>query len=123
MALLSTYYIHLRLLLLPAGTISKYSLVAGNWVANGSYATNFGGFGLAAANAGTGAALYVTTGLGANAANNVIKTTDDAGYNTIMSVTIPNVTLYTAPGGTTLKGIALRGGRCYAVCNCLTRNF
>jgi hypothetical protein len=42
-----------------AGTIFKYSLVSGSWVANGSYTTNFGGFGLAAEFGGTGAYLYV----------------------------------------------------------------
>ena len=48
-----------------AGTIFKYSLVSGSWVANGSYTTAFGGFGMAAKTAGTGANIYVSTGLGA----------------------------------------------------------
>ena len=89
-----------------SGTIAKYSLVAGNWVANGSYSTSFGGFGLAAANTGTGTALYVTTGLGATTANSVVKMMDDGGYNTAISVTLPIVTLYTTSAATTLKGIA-----------------
>jgi hypothetical protein len=38
-----------------AGTIFKYSLVSGSWVDNGSYTTNFGGFGLAAEFGSTGA--------------------------------------------------------------------
>ena len=60
-----------------AGSISKYSLVAGSWTANGSYATAFGGFGLAAANNGAGgASLWVSTGTGASLANSVIKLTD-----------------------------------------------
>ena len=57
-----------------AGTIAKYSLVSGSWTANGSYTTSFGGFGLAAANNGSGgASLYVTTGTGATTANQVIE--------------------------------------------------
>jgi hypothetical protein len=37
----------------------------------------------------------------------VIKLTDTAGYNSAISVTTANnVTLYTAPAGTTVKGIA-----------------
>ncbi len=90
-----------------SGSILKYSLVAGTWVANGTYTTNFGGFGMAAAKSGTGAALYVTTGTGATAANNVLKIMDDAGYNTAMSVTTANSTLFSAAAGTTLKGIAM----------------
>ena len=35
------------------GTVYKYSLVDGLWVANGTYTTNFGGFGLAAEKSGT----------------------------------------------------------------------
>ena len=89
-----------------AGTIEKYSLVSGSWTANGSYATLFGGFGLAAAQQGTGATLFVTTGQGALVANNVLKVTDDAGYNATINVTTANnVTLYTTPAGTILKGI------------------
>ncbi|MEI6533873.1 MAG: YDG domain-containing protein, partial [Verrucomicrobiaceae bacterium] len=88
------------------GTIFKYSLVSGSWTANGSYTTNFDGFGLAAAKSGSGAALYATTGSGATAANSVVKVTDTAGYNSTIAVTTANnVTLYTAPAGTTVKGI------------------
>lgn len=90
-----------------AGTIAKYSLVSGTWVSNGSYTTNFGGFGLAAAKGGSGANLYVTSGTGGVAVNNVIHLTDDAGYNAAINVTTANnVILYTAPTGTILKGIA-----------------
>ena len=88
-----------------AGTIFKYSLVGGSWTANGTYTTTFGGFGLCAARSGAGgAALYVTTGTGATANNNVIKLVDAAGYNATISVGSA-VTLYTAPSGT-MKGIA-----------------
>ncbi|MGC4104084.1 T9SS type A sorting domain-containing protein [Ferruginibacter sp.] len=90
-----------------AGTINKYSLVAGSWVANGSYTTAFGGFGLAAQAGGGGAYLYVTTGQGALTANSVIKATDAAGYNATISITTGNnVNLYTAPAGKIIKGIA-----------------
>ena len=90
-----------------AGTICKYSLVNGSWAANGSQGTLFGGFGLCAARSGGGAVLYLTTGTGATAANSVIKLTDTAGYNATINITTgSNVTLYTAAGGTTMKGIA-----------------
>ena len=89
------------------GSIAKYSLVSGSWTSNGSYATNFGGFGLAAADNGTGALLFTTTGTGANVANSLIKLSDNTGYNGIISITTANnVTLYTTPAGTNLKGVA-----------------
>jgi hypothetical protein len=91
-----------------AGAINKYSLVSGTWTANGTYATSFGGFGICAATiGGGGAALYVTTGTGATAANKVIKLADTAGSNSTISINTPdNLTLYTAATGTTMKGIA-----------------
>ena len=91
-----------------AGAINKYSLVSGIWTAIGNYATSFGGFGICAATiGGGGAALYVTTGTGATAANKVIKLADTAGYNSTISINTPNnLTLYTAATGTTMKGIA-----------------
>ncbi len=89
------------------GTIAKFSLVSGTWTANGTHATAFGGFGIAAEDNGTGAILYVTSGQGALAANNVIKLTDTAGYNATIAISTPsNVTLYTAPAGKINKGIA-----------------
>ncbi|MES1159196.1 MAG: lamin tail domain-containing protein, partial [Bacteroidota bacterium] len=90
-----------------SGTLSKYSLVASSWVANSSYTTSFGGFGLAVAKAGSSASLYVTTGTGATAANNLVQLTDAAGYNADIAITTANnVVLYTAPAGTTLTGVA-----------------
>jgi hypothetical protein len=90
-----------------AGTIFKYSLVSGSWTANGTYTTAFGGFGMAAKKSGTGAELFVSSGTGATAANNVIKLTDAAGYNTTIAITTAsNVTLYTATAGTVVKGVA-----------------
>ncbi len=90
-----------------AGSIAKYSLVSGSWVANGSYTTAFGGFGVTAADNGNGALLYVSTGTGATAANSVLKIADTAGFNTAIAITTANnVTLYTAPAGTVVKGVA-----------------
>ncbi len=90
-----------------AGTIFKYSLVAGSWTANGSYTTAFGGFGLAATKSGTGAALFVSTGTGATITNSVIRVTDTAGFNSNIAVTTANnVTLYTAATGKIIKGVA-----------------
>ncbi len=90
-----------------AGTINKYSLVSGNWTANGSYTTTFGGFGLAAADNANGALLYVSTGLGALTANSVLKISDTAGYNATLAITTANnVSLYTAPTGAVVKGVA-----------------
>ena len=89
-----------------AGTVAKFSLVGGSWTANGTYTTAFGGFGMAAEQSGSGASLYLTTGTGATAANRVLRLSDTAGYNaTINVVTANNVTLYTATGNETLKGI------------------
>lgn len=89
------------------GTIAKYSLVSGTWTANGTLTTTFGGFGLAAADNGSGAVLYVTTGQGALTANSVLRILDTAGYNATLSITpANNVTLYTAPTGKIVKGVA-----------------
>jgi hypothetical protein len=90
-----------------AGTIAKFSLVGGTWTANGTYTTAFGGFGLAAADNGAGAFLYVSTGQGALTANSVIRLSDTAGYNTAINISTPsNLTLYTAPAGNIIKGVA-----------------
>ncbi len=89
-----------------AGTINKYSLVSGSWTANGSAATSFGGFGLAAeANGIGGAFLYVSTGQGALTANQVLRLTDSAGYNAPLSLGA-NLALFTAPAGAVVKGVA-----------------
>ncbi|MEA3210282.1 MAG: large repetitive protein [Chthoniobacter sp.] len=90
-----------------AGTIEKYSLVGGSWVANGSYVTAFGGFGIVAADNANMADLYVTTGTGATVANNVLHLTDTAGFNSTINITTAsNQTLYTAPAGFLAKGIS-----------------
>ncbi len=99
-----------------AGSISKFSLSGGSWVANGTATTTFGGFGLAVAdrdatNVTVGADLYVTTGQGALTANRLVKLVDTAGFNATISIaaaqlaTATATTLYTAPTGTILKGV------------------
>ena len=94
-----------------SGTINKYSLVNGSWTANGSYATTFGGFGLTAAPSGSGASLYLTTGNSNTDGNSVMMLTDAAGYNSTINIaTANNITLYTAPTGSTAKGIAFVPG-------------
>ena len=94
------------LYILDGATISKFSLVSGSWVQNGS-ATSLGGatgVGLTAASNGTGAYLYVTTG----ASLTVLQITDTAGYDAAPAInTSNNVTLYTAPTGQFIKGVAL----------------
>ena len=90
------------------GLVEKYSLVGGSWTANGSYATSFGGFGLAAQPLlrVTGANLYVTSGTGATIAGTVVQLNDTAGFNSAINiVTANNISLYTAPTGTILKGV------------------
>ena len=95
------------LYILESSAIYKYSLVAGSWVSNGTYTTSFGGLGLAAEKNGSGFNLYATSGNGATPANNVVRLTDDAGYNAAINITTANnVILYTAPAGTIMKGIA-----------------
>ena len=90
-----------------AGSILKYSLVSGSWTANGTYTTNFAGFGFAARKSGTGAELFISSGAGALTANSVFKVTDAAGYNTTIAVTTGNnVNLYTSAAGTVIKGVA-----------------
>jgi len=93
------------LYILDGATISKFSLVSGTWTQNGN-ATSIGGatgVGMCAVSNGTGANLYVTTGTGLT----VLEITDSAGYNAPPSInTSNNVTLYTAPSGQFLKGVA-----------------
>jgi hypothetical protein len=87
------------------GTLEKYSLVGGSWTSNGTFTTNFGGFGLAAAPAGGAATLFVTTGQGAATANSVVRLSDNFSYNAPITIDPTVTTLFTAPAGTILKGI------------------
>ncbi|MBL8069398.1 MAG: PEP-CTERM sorting domain-containing protein [Armatimonadetes bacterium] len=94
-----------------AGTISKFSLVSGSWVANGTAATTFGGFGLAAraTAAAPGATLFVTTGQGALTANSVLSISDSAGWNSTLNLGSAT-TLFTADTGKIIKGIDFTPG-------------
>jgi hypothetical protein len=88
------------------GAINKYYLQAGTWTLSSSYTTTFGGYGLAAClNNSGGVNLYVTTGDGTVAGNMAYELTDDSVWNEGPNITDQNL-LYTAPGATTLKGIA-----------------
>jgi len=90
-----------------AGAVKKYSLAGGTWASGGSYATTFGGYGLAVAPVfgGVGASLYVTTGDGTVAGNSLEQLTDTADWNSPITIGAPTL-LYTVTGGATLKGIA-----------------
>jgi hypothetical protein len=86
--------------------ISKYSLVGGTWVSNSSAAVG-GLFGLAAEldPLGNGKEdLFATSGTGATGANTVLKFVDSAGWNQSINLGA-STTVYTAPTGTTAKGI------------------
>jgi hypothetical protein len=94
-----------------AGVINKFfsaTGAGGTWKAAGTYATLFGGDGLAAAtNGGGGVWLYVTSGDGTVAGNRVLQLTDTSAWNVTLNITTAsNVTLYTAATGTTIKGVA-----------------
>ena len=91
-----------------AGTISKFSLVGGSWVSNGSYTTSFGGRSMVAAGNATGATLYLTGGDGGTTGTSVVKVTDTAPWNSAIAITTANnLNLYTFPAsGPVAKGIA-----------------
>jgi hypothetical protein len=98
-----------------AGTIAKFSLVGASWVANGTFSTGVGGFGLTAEATGSGALLYLTTGQGALVANQVLRLTDDAGYNEVIDINASNnLVVYTAPAGRILKGVDFAPQPCIA---------
>ncbi len=100
-----------------AGTISKFSLVTGSWVANGTQTTTVGGFGLVAkdldpTNVTPGADLFFSSGNGAVAANTIRNFRDTAGFNQTISISAGTLNanagslIYTAAAGTTIKGVA-----------------
>jgi hypothetical protein len=87
------------------GIIKKYSLVGGNWTANGGFTNKTGIDGLfATPNGNGGVNLFFTTGSGGTASNSIVRVTDAAGWNQNISITSSNV-LYTATGSTSLKGL------------------
>jgi hypothetical protein len=88
------------------GIINKFSLVGGNWTANGGFTNTTGVDGLFATTNGNGGVnLFYTTGSGGTRSNSIIRVTDAAGWNQNISITSSNV-LYTATGSTSLKGLA-----------------
>jgi hypothetical protein len=88
-----------------AALINKYSWVGGNWVTNGFFTNSTGIDGLFATTNGNGGVnLFYTTGAGGTAANSIIRVTDSAGWNQNISIISSNL-LYTAPAGTSLKGL------------------
>jgi hypothetical protein len=89
--------------------ITKYSNEGGiwyesfNWVANGSFTNRTGGDSLFATTNGTGGIyIYLTTGV--SKSNSLVRVTDAGGWNAPFQIVSSNV-LYTAQGGTYLKGI------------------
>jgi len=87
------------------GIINKYSLVGGNWTANGWFTNTTGIDGLFATTNGNGGVnLFYTTGSGGSQSNSIVRVTDAAGWNQNISITSSNV-LYTATGSTSLKGL------------------
>lgn len=87
-----------------AGTIAKYSLVAGSWVSNGTFTTTYGAFNVIAEKSGNNFILFITSGNGATAANTVRQLIDTAGYNVTIGINSEKI-LFTSPAGTTLKGL------------------
>jgi hypothetical protein len=87
------------------GVINKFSLVGGNWTANGSFTNSTGIDGLFATTNGDGGVnLFFTTGSGGSKSNSIVRVTDAAGWSQNISITSSNV-LYTAAGSTSLKGL------------------
>ena len=83
--------------------ITKYSYVSGNWVANGSFTNSTGGDSLFATTNGAGGIyVYLTTGI--SKSNSLVRLTDAGGWGGPIHIVSSNV-LYTAKGGTYLKGI------------------
>jgi len=95
-----------------AGTIYKYVLAGGSWTTEGTYSTGLGGYGLCAVTNGGGGGvnLYFTTGNGSTSGNSLDQVTDTT-YPVNSTLGIPGgpgvvITLYTAPAGELLKGVA-----------------
>ncbi len=87
------------------GLINKYSLVEGNWNANGSFTNSTGVDGLfATTNGNGGVCLFYTTGGGGTGGNSIVRVTDAAGWDQDISIISSNV-IYTAGGTVSLKGL------------------
>jgi hypothetical protein len=89
------------------GLINKFSLVDGNWLANGSFTSATGCDGLfATTNRNGGVDLFYTTGTGGTQSNSIVRVTDASGWNQTINITSSNV-LYNATGSSapSLKGL------------------
>lgn len=89
--------------------VEKYSLVAGNWVSNGTVGSNIDDYrGLTATVSGSTVTLYSTM-RGANASNtkggHLVRLTDASGYNGAFSAT-PVVLATAVTNATAFRGIA-----------------
>jgi hypothetical protein len=88
------------------GFINKFSLVGGNWSANGRFTNSTGIDGLFATTNGNGGInLFYTTGGGGSSSNSIVRVTDAAGWNQNISIISSNV-LYTTTGSASLKGLS-----------------
>ena len=88
--------------------LQKYSLVSGTWVANGIVGTSSNSFrGIAGCVTGTNVNLFLTGKGGsiATGGGELIRITDNSGYNGALSGT-PTL-LATAPANTAFRGVAL----------------
>lgn len=86
------------------GQIQKYSLVSGNWTANGTVALA-AVRGLTGTVSGSSVTLYVTAG---SATTTLQKLTDTSGYNATINGTLS--VLATAVSSTAFRGVALAPG-------------
>jgi hypothetical protein len=87
------------------GIITKFSLVGGNWSANGRFTNSTGIDGLFGTTNGNGGVnLFYTTGGGGSMSNSIVRVTDATGWNQNISIISSNV-LYTATGSASLKGL------------------
>ena len=90
------------------GSIAKYSLLNGAWTANGTYATSFGGFWPCRKKQWKrGLLIRHHRHRRKRQPTALSRLTDAAGFNTAINITTAaNITLYTTPAGTSLKGVA-----------------
>jgi len=84
------------------GGIQKYSLVAGNWTANGSIANTTGLRGLTGVVSGNNVTLYTTS------ASALLTVTDTTGYNATITGSLSSIA--TAATNTAFRGVALAPG-------------
>lgn len=84
------------------GGIQKYSLVGGNWTANGSIANTTGLRGLTGVVSGSNVTLFITS------PTSLLTVTDTTGYNNTLSGTLTSIA--TAPANTAFRGVAFAPG-------------